>query len=134
MSEDERRQANIAAYHEVMKAVNAGDGEIARPYLDPAVRYAAPYYKLEIQGVDDLVRMFNQLGDRFDEIDYTITAVHPALDPDLLFVEEKGNHHVRGTDRRYQNTYLLMARFRDGRIVDWVEHSDPNVFKTAMEG
>lgn len=128
------REANIAAFHEVLAAVNAGEGERARPHLDPAVVYRAPYYSLEVTGADELVRMFGALVERFDEIAYRVTDVHPALDPDLLFVEARGDHGVRGTDRRYRNTYLLMVRFRDGRIVDWVEHSDPAVFRAEVVG
>ena len=128
------REANIAAFREVIAAVNAGDGERARPLLDPGVSYRAPYYALEVSGADDLVRMFGALGERFEEIDYTITDVHPALDPDLVFVEAKGDHAVRGSDRRYRNSYLLVVRFRNGRIVDWVEHSDPAVFRAAVVG
>lgn len=128
------REANIAAFHEVLAAVNAGDGGRARPHLDPDVAYRAPYYSLEVGGADDLVRMFGALGERFDEVSYTVTDVHPALDPDLLFVEARGDHAVRGTDRRYRNTYLLVVRFRDGRIVEWVEHSDPAVFQAAVLG
>lgn len=126
------RDRNIAAFETVMAAVNAGDGEAARPHLDQSVQYEAPWYSLHIKGGDDVVRMFGALGERFASIDYRIVAIHPALDPDLLVVEARGDHAVRNSDRRYQNEYVLFVYFSDGRIVRWVEYSNPEIYKAAV--
>lgn len=126
------RESNIAAFETVMAAVNAGDGEAARAYLDESVQYEAPWYSLHIKGSDDLVRMFGALGERFASIDYQIVAIHPALDPDLLVVEARGDHAVRNSDRRYQNEYVLFVYFDNGRIIRWVEYSNPEIYKAAV--
>ena len=132
--DEARRKANIAAFEAVMAAVHAGDGEPARPHLDPDVQYEAPWYSLHIEGADDLVRMFGALGDRFDTISYVVDAIHPTLDPDLLIIEEHGDHAVRDSDRRYRNRYVMFVEFRDGRIVRWREFSNPEIFKAAVHG
>jgi uncharacterized protein len=134
VSDEKRRKTNVAAFEAVMAAVNAGDGEAARPYLDPEVQYEAPWYSLHVRGRDELVRMFGGLGARFETIRYEVDAIHPALDPDLLVIEEHGDHAVRSSDRRYQNQYVMLVRFRDGRIVRWLEYSNPEIFKAAVHG
>jgi len=126
------RETNIAAFESVMKAVNAGDGPAAAPYLADGVSYEAPWYSLHVRGRDDLVGMFGALGERFASIDYQIDAIHPALDPDLLVVEAHGDHAVRDSDRRYQNQYVLFVRFDGGRIVRWIEYSNPEIYKAAV--
>jgi ketosteroid isomerase-like protein len=126
------RDDNIAAFEKVMAAVNAGDGEAARPFLDESVQYEAPWYSLHVKGSDDLVRMFGALGERFASIDYRVDAIHPALDPDLLVVEAHGDHAVRDSDRRYQNQYVLFVYFEGGRIVRWIEYSNPEIYKAAV--
>jgi ketosteroid isomerase-like protein len=132
MTDDLARTANELAFREVIAAVNAGDGERARPHLADDVVYQAPYYDLDIKGVDELVRMFGALVERFSSIDYRITEVIPGLDPDVLVVEARGDHAVRSSEKRYRNLYLLVVRFVDGRIARWTEYSDPTVFKEAM--
>lgn len=130
--DDARRKTNIAAFEAVMAAVHAGDGEAARPYLDANVQYEAPWYSLHVKDADDLVRMLGALGERFDTIDYQVDAIHPMLDPDLLVIEEHGDHAVRDSDRRYQNQYVMLIWFRHGRIVRWVEYSNPEIYKAAV--
>ena len=132
MSETGTRAANVAALEAVLGAVNAGDGATARLYLAEHVRYEAPWYDLDVQGRGRLVEMFDGLGTRFASIDYRVTELIPALDPDLVIVEARGDHAVRDSTKRYQNHYVLFVTFADGLVVRWVEYSNPEVFREAM--
>jgi ketosteroid isomerase-like protein len=33
---------------------------------------------------------------------------------------------------RHQNRYLMFLRFRDGKVAEWREFSDPDVYRTAV--
>ena len=57
-----------------------------------------------------------------------------ALDPDLVICEVQGDHPVTGTDRRYQNQYLMLMEFRDGKVVRWRELSNPKEYERAVLG
>ena len=49
-----------------------------------------------------------------------------------MIVEVRGDNDVRGSDRRYQNHYIMFLHFRDGRVCRWREFSNPDVYRTAV--
>ena len=49
-----------------------------------------------------------------------------------MIVEVRGDNHVRGGDRRYQNHYIMFLYFRDGLVCRWREFSNPDVYRTAV--
>ena len=55
---------------------------------------------------------------------YPIKAIYPGLDPNLLFVEFEGNLVNTLTGERYSNDYIVLFRFRDGKIVQFREFFD----------
>ena len=126
-----RRDGNVAAVREVMAAINAVDGGTLGTHLADDVSYEAPYYNLHKTSRDDLVQMFVGLASRFDTLDYQVTDVFPALDPDLVIFEVRGDHPVTGSSKRYQNHYIMFAHFRDGKIARWVEFSNPKIYEAA---
>ena len=52
--------------------------------------------------------------------------------PDLVIVEVRGDNRVRGTDRHYQNLYIMFLYFRDGLVYRWREFSNPDVYRSAV--
>lgn len=130
-TEAERRTSNVAKMRAITAAVNSGDEAAQREHLADDISYEAPYYSLHVTGKDRLVAMFQGLRSRFREIDYQITEVYPALDPDLVIYEQRGDNPVIATGRRYQNHYVMFAWFRDGKVVRWVEYSNPKVYDAA---
>ena len=54
-----------------------------------------------------------------------------TTDPDLVIVEVQGDNELAGSDRRYQNHYLMFLRFTDGLVSHWREFSNPDVFRQA---
>jgi ketosteroid isomerase-like protein len=71
--------------------------------------------------------------ERFDEISYVVVDDFPAVDPDLVIVEVRGDNRVRGGEQRYQNHYIMFLHFRDGLVVRWREFSNPDVYRTAVD-
>jgi len=55
----------------------------------------------------------------------------PAVDPELVIVELRGDNQVAGSTTRYRNHYLMFVRFRDGRVAHWREFSNPDVYRRA---
>ena len=76
--------------------------------------------------------MLAAVQERFDEVSYVVVDDFPAVDPDLVIVEVRGDNKVRGAETRYQNHYIMFLYFRDGLVCRWREFSNPDVYRTAV--
>jgi len=133
---DARRRANIATVASMLECVTRGDKESYLECCAEDVVYEAPYYsEMEPRrGRAALAAMLDNVEQRFSSIDYAVTQVFPAVDPDLVIVEALGDNKVVGSDRRYRNHYLMFVQFRDTLVVEWREFSNPDAFRLAVEG
>jgi ketosteroid isomerase-like protein len=133
MGED-RWTANLDVLKEMLRCVSSGDmaGELA--YLAEDVTYEAPYYAGfgVKRGRAEMAAMLRAVEDRFSSIHYEVVASYPTADPDLVIAEVRGDHQVLGSERRYQNHYVMFLRFRDGLVAEWREFSNPDVYRTAV--
>ena len=132
----ERREHNIDLVHRMLAAWSAGDAEGLLAGVADDVTYEAPYYAT--MGIKrskaELAAMLAAVEARFASVLYGIVDVFPALDPDLVIVEVRGDHAVKGSDRRYRNHYVMFLRVRDGLVAEWREFSNPDVYRTAVDG
>jgi ketosteroid isomerase-like protein len=126
-----RREHNIQVVRDSLAAVNACDVAKQSEPLADDVSYEAPYYELDVKGKERLLQMYAEVGRRFSSLDYRMTDVWPTVDPDLVICEVRGDNVVTGSDHRYQNHYIMFVTFRDGKIVRWVEYSNPKVYDRA---
>jgi ketosteroid isomerase-like protein len=75
--------------------------------------------------------MLTNLSARFASVSYEVTRTFETVDPDLVIAEVRGNNTVRGSDRRYRNHYVTFVHFRDDRVIQWIEYSNPMVYRDA---
>ena len=134
MDDAARRAANEATTRAMLAAFSAGDPEGQLAHCADDIVYEAPYYGLVRHGIDAMRSMLGAVTDRFDSVSYVPTAFIAALDPDLVICEVQGDHPVTGRDRRYQNQYLMLMQFRDGKVVHWRELSNPKEYERAVLG
>ena len=126
-----RRERNIQVVRDSLAAVNARDVTAQTGPLADDVSYEAPYYDLDVKGKKRLLSMYAEVGRRFSSLDYRMTDVWPTVDPDLVICEVRGDNVVAGSDHRYQNHYIMFVSFREGKIVRWVEYSNPKEYDRA---
>jgi len=133
MSTD-RWATNLDILNEMLRCVSSGDmaGELA--HLADDVTYEAPYYAGfgVKRGREEMAAMLAAVEARFSSIHYEVVASHPTTDPDLVIAEVRGDHQVVGSDQRYQNHYVMFLRFRDGKVVEWREFSNPDIYRSAV--
>jgi uncharacterized protein len=136
MTDAERRARNVRVVRDVLAAFSAGDAAGLLAQVADDVTYEAPYYAtMPIKrGKAELAGMLAAVEARFSSVHYGVVDVFPALDPDLVIVEVRGDHAVKGSDRRYQNHYVMFLRFRDGLVAEWREFSNPDVYRSAVDG
>jgi ketosteroid isomerase-like protein len=129
-----RRAQNCETIRTMMRQFSSGEPAGLLEHVADDVVYEAPYYS-QFQtkhSRDELAAMLRAVEDRFETILYEVVELFPTVDPDLVIAEIRGDHAVRGSDRRYQNHYIQFLRFREGKVVEWREFSNPDVYRTAV--
>jgi hypothetical protein len=137
MAEDAaRRAANQELYQRLLTAQNGADAEGFLACLADDIVFEAPAYTKDgaplATGIDAMRMMFKAMTDRFVSFNYQVKRFIPALDPDLVLVEVKGDNEVAGTAKRYRNNYLFLVTCKDGKITRIFEYSNPQVYDEAL--
>jgi ketosteroid isomerase-like protein len=124
---------HVAIVERMLAAVSSGDVDGYLACVDDDIVYEAPYYAemAPRRGRAELASMLTNLSTRFASVSYEITNTYETVDPDLVIAEVRGDNAVRDSDRRYRNHYVMFVRFRDDRVVHWVEYSNPLVYRDA---
>jgi ketosteroid isomerase-like protein len=138
MTDDARRREDShQLYRRMITAQNAKDREGFLACCDEDIVFEAPYYRPDApiaDGKQAMGAVFDALCERFSSIDYQIKRLIPALDPELVIAEVRGNNPVAGSDRVYRNDYLFLVDTRDGLITRIFEYSNPNVYARDVDG
>jgi ketosteroid isomerase-like protein len=132
-----RREENQGLYERMIKAQNTKDRAGFLACFDDASVFEAPYYRPDAPiaaGKAAMGSMFDTLCGKFSSIDYQIKRLIPALDPDLVIAEVRGNNAVAGSDRVYRNDYLFLVNISDGLITRIFEYSNPNAYARDVNG
>jgi uncharacterized protein len=134
MDAEARRTRNCETIRTMMQAFSSGDPAALLAHVADDVVYEAPYYAefRTKHGRDDLAAMLGAVEARFSSILYEVVELFPTTDPDLVVAEIRGDHAVKGSDRRYRNHYIQFLHFRDGLVDHWREFSNPIVYSIAM--
>jgi ketosteroid isomerase-like protein len=130
-NDDARREENAAKLREMLAW--DGDAEVYLQHLADDVTYTAPYY--DGFGVRaskaEVASMVGAVQDMFATVKYEVVDVTTTTDPDYLIAEVQGRNVIKSTGLPYENYYLMMVRFRDGKVVEWREFSNPLVMSRA---
>ena len=135
MSDDARARwaRHAATVEQMLGAVSRGDVDGYLACVDDDIVYEAPYYAemAPRRGRDELASMLTNLSARFASVSYEVTNTFETVDPELVIAEVRGDNAVHDSDRRYRNHYVMFVRFRDDRVVHWIEYSNPMVYRDA---
>jgi ketosteroid isomerase-like protein len=138
MTDDaQRREDSHLLYRRMITAQNAKERERFLACCHEDIVFEAPYYRPDAPiaaGREAMGAVFDSLCERFSSIDYQIKRLIPALDPELVIAEVRGNNAVADTDRVYRNDYLFLVDTRDGLITRIFEYSNPKVYARDVEG
>ena len=123
----------MAAARDVMARLTAGDVDGFLAHMAEGIVYEAPYYPSMAtkRSKAELAAQLAATQRLFSRLRYDVVDLFPTVDPDLVIVEVQGDNELAGSDRRYQNHYLMFLRFTDGLVSHWREFSNPDVFRQA---
>ena len=111
------REENLAAVRRYFDACAEADADaMVEPWVDDLVyreRFSDPPRRIE--GKQALRSYFSKAGTVY-RMTLEITEVHECLDPDKLVLEYESHGQVVTTGDAYENSYIGVYRFRDGRL------------------
>jgi ketosteroid isomerase-like protein len=120
------REDNLAAVKRYFDAAASANADhMLEPWTDDLVyeeRFSDPPRRIE--GKEATRSYFSKAGTVF-RMSLEITEVHECLDPDKLVLEYKSHGEVLATGETYENSYIGVYRFRDGRIWRVSEFHNP---------
>ncbi|MCW2547993.1 MAG: hypothetical protein JWN96_2453 [Mycobacterium sp.] len=130
-----QRERNLASVRGLLAAVGSGDFATFLAGLAEDVVYEAPYYAGfgKRHGRESIEVMFGGMTERFSQLRYDVVAEYPAVDPNLVIVECRGDNVVIGSGEHYRNHYFMFITFDDaGLIRHWREISNPDVYRREV--
>jgi ketosteroid isomerase-like protein len=131
------RDANRAAFLKLLGHLGRMEYDEFEACLSEDFVQVWPYLPLaslpnELKGRRALREAVERGMSGFDPYDYTIDAIHDMLDPEMLVAEYTSHSFYHPKQLPYSNRYLSILRFREGKLVHWVEYVNPLIIKEAM--
>jgi ketosteroid isomerase-like protein len=133
MTDDEQRVRNLAAIERALAALSKGDmaGYLA-PFAEDAV-FQLPFADPPVR-LNGKQAIEAQMGPALEMLEFQLdmTKVYECADRDVLVLEYTNQGRVTTTGKPYRNSYIAIARFRDGRISSLREYFNPMEVARAL--
>ena len=119
------------AAHRMFAAPDAGHDDVVAVLADDVV-FECPFYdgfepRVGADVVGAMMRSMDEgASSYFSQQRFASHELIPTSDPERFIIEVQGDHVIRATGKPYRNHYFHCLTIHDGRIVRWVEYSNPN--------
>jgi uncharacterized protein len=136
-SPDATRATNRSVVEAVLDTITAGEFERLAEYVTDDLLFELPYgpsfMPNPVHGREAWNQMQLMTFKMFSSFKQTLTDVHEGLDPDRIVAEYRSDAVVASNGKDYQNRYIGVFRFRDGKICEWREYHNPEATKVLAE-
>ena len=132
LNEKKVRERNIDVLKTAIAAIGRGNSEIFSNLYTEDWVLELPYSEPPkvLRGVNEILAYLKpQMGKL--EFTLTLTEIFECLDPNLLIAEYVSEGRSTITDKPYQNTYIGLWRFREGKICGVKEYLNPLIATEA---
>jgi uncharacterized protein len=127
------REANKQTLRRAIAGISALDLDAVVAELHDGVRFELPYEAaVPDSGVDGIRDLLGSMFVMFGKFDMTVTDIYDLLDPNMLVARYRGDALGRQKPVVYQNDYIGVFEFRDGKITLWREFDNPMVSAAAI--
>jgi len=134
-TDDETRALNEKVMHEVFALISAGRYDDVVDLMHDDLVFELPYGPEGMQGPDDkkayAAKQAFVFG-LFSDFNIAITEVHRTLDPNSLVCEYASHCTVKKTGGPYNNRYIGVVEFRDGKVWHWKEFHNAEVATRSL--
>ncbi|HWF27753.1 MAG TPA: nuclear transport factor 2 family protein [Mycobacterium sp.] len=127
------RDTNKQALRRAMSGITALDAEAIRAELHDSAAFELPFETAVPDcDRDGFLQLLSIMFVMFRKFDITIIDIYDLLDPDMLIVRYRSDAVGRDKPVGYQNEYIGIFRFLDGKITFWREYNNPEVAHAAV--
>jgi ketosteroid isomerase-like protein len=127
------REANKQTLRRAIVGITALDTDAVRAELYDTTDFALPFEgAVPDSDRDGFLQLLSMMFVMFKKFDITITDIYDLLDPNILIARYLGDAEGRDKPVAYQNEYVGIFRFVDGKIAMWREYANPEVAHAAI--
>lgn len=131
------REANKAAFIELLGHLGRKQYDAFEACLAPDLVQVWPYRPLpsmpeRLVGASAVRRLIETGMSDFDPYSYRIGVIHDLVDPQSLIAEYTSHSFFRPRQVPYENAYISILKFRDGKLCYWSEYVNPLIIKEAL--
>lgn len=132
LNEKEVRERNIEVLKTAISSIGTGNSEIFSSLYTEDWILELPYSEPPkvLTGINEILAYLKpQMGKL--EFTLTLTEIFECLDPNLLIAEYFSEGRSTITNKPYQNTYIGLWKFREGKICGVKEYLNPLIATEA---
>jgi uncharacterized protein len=127
------REANKQALRRAMDGISALDLDAVLAELHDDVRFELRYEEaVPDSGQDGIRDLLASMFVMFGKFTITLTDIYDLLDPNMVVARYRGDALGRDKPVVYQNDYIGVFEFRDGKITLWREYDNPLLSAAAI--
>ena len=132
LNEKKVREQNMEVLKTAISSIGTGNSEVFSNLYTEDWVLELPYSEPPkvLTGINEILTYLKpQMGKL--EFTLTLTEIFECLDPNLLIAEYVSEGRSTITDKPYQNTYIGLWRFREGKICGVKEYLNPLIATEA---
>jgi ketosteroid isomerase-like protein len=127
------REANKQTLRRAMAGITALDAEAIRTELHDSAAFELPFESsVPDCNRDSFLQLLSMMFVMFKKFDIAITEIYDLADPNMLVARYQSDAEGRDKPVSYQNEYIAIFRFDDGKITYWREYNNPEVAHAAV--
>jgi ketosteroid isomerase-like protein len=127
------RESNKEVLRRAMIAISAQDIDAIGAELHESVDFVLPFESAVPDGDrDSFLQLLSMMFVMFKKFDITLTHIYDLVDPTMLVARYRSDAEGRDKPVCYQNEYIGVFHFRDGKITLWREYANPEVSHAAI--
>jgi ketosteroid isomerase-like protein len=129
------REVNKEVLRRAMAAVTALDTDAVLAEMDASAIFSLPFEPLVPDtDMDGYRQLLTATFTMFKKFEVTITDIYDLVDPNVVIARYRSDSEGRDKPVVYQNNYIGVFDFRDGKMTSWREWANPEVSHAAIAG
>jgi ketosteroid isomerase-like protein len=127
------REANKQALRRAMSAISAHDIDAIGAELHESAAFVLPFEPAVPDGDrDSFLQLLSMMFAMFEKLELTITHIYDLVDPNILVARWLVDAMYRHKPVVYENQYIGVMGFCDGKIVSWRGYTNPEAAHAAL--
>ena len=127
------REANKQTLRRAMSGITNLDTDAIRAELHNSAILQLPFEPaVPDSDRDGFLQLLSMMFVMFKQFTITITDIYDLVDPNMLVARYRSDAEGRDKPVSYQNEYIGVFGFVDGKITLWLEYANPEASHAAI--